>query len=122
MNGKILKGSICITDLLTYLKKGHSAFTKGKNEKLYANIVLFLNDQPDQYNNSLSMQLSSTQELKAKDLALNNGKPVYMGNAKYSKKDQPKPINQSDIKSALDGFDDDLPNFNNDDDIPEVFR
>ncbi len=117
MNGKILTGSICMSDLIIQLKKGHTAFTKGKNGKLYFNFTQFINDAPDQYGNDSSLLLNSKDQ-KSKEV---EGK-VYFGNAKYSKKDQPKPINQSDIKNALDGFDDDLPNFNNDDDIPEVFR
>lgn len=92
MNGKVLNGSICLTELVAQCKKGHSAFSKADNGKLYFNVALWLNDEPDKYGNHMSIQLSSKKESKDKD-----GK-VYIGNAKFSDKAGGAPIKPSDTK------------------------
>jgi hypothetical protein len=77
MANKPMHGSICMTDLSEAFKKNHSAFNKSeKNGKLYANIAVWMNDQPDQYGNVLSFQLNSKKD--APD------DKVYFGNAKMS--------------------------------------
>jgi hypothetical protein len=75
MANKPMHGSICLSDLGDAYKAGHSAFNKSeKNGKVYANIAVWMNDQPDQYGNILSFQLNSK-----KDAADDK---VYFGNAK----------------------------------------
>ena len=70
-----MHGSICMTDLSNAFKANHSAFNKSdKNGKLYANIAVWLNDEPDQYGNILSFQLNSKKD--APD------EKVYFGSAK----------------------------------------
>jgi hypothetical protein len=64
-----------MTDLSNAFKANHSAFNKSdKNGKLYANIAVWLNDEPDQYGNILSFQLNSKKD--APD------EKVYFGSAK----------------------------------------
>mgnify|MGYP000010409294 FL=1 len=72
----LLVGSICLTDLNEQAKKGHSAFSRGKNGKIYVNINLWVNETPDQYGNTISIQLNSKKEVRETE-----GK-IYIGNAK----------------------------------------
>lgn len=73
--GKPMHGSICLSDLSAAFKKNHSAFNKSqKNGKIYANIAVWMNDEPDEYGNILSFQLNSKKD--APD------DKVYFGNAK----------------------------------------
>ena len=70
-----MHGSICMTDLSNAFKANHSAFNKSdKNGKLYANIAVWLNDEPDQYGNILSFQLNSKKDA--------TDEKVYFGSAK----------------------------------------
>jgi hypothetical protein len=86
MSKKPMHGSICMTDLSNAFKAKHSAFNKSeKNGKLYANIAVWLNDEPDQYGNILSFQLNSKKD--APD------EKVYFGSAKLpvEKTNEPSP-------------------------------
>lgn len=70
-----MHGSICMTDLSKAFKDNHSAFNKSdRNGKLYANIAVWLNDEPDQYGNILSFQLNSKKDA--------SDEKVYFGSAK----------------------------------------
>jgi len=96
MANKPMHGSICLTDLGDAFKAGHSAFNKSeKNGKVYANIAVWMNDEPDQYGNILSFQLNSK-----KDAADDK---VYFGNAKLPDGAKAAPAQKSNAK------DDDLP-------------
>lgn len=88
-------GSICLTELIEQAKKGHSAFSKAQNGKVYVNMLTWMNDEPDKYGNTMSHQLSSSKELREKE-----GK-IYIGNSK--KLETNKPISTNDIKD--DSFD-----------------
>lgn len=77
MDNKILVGSLCLTDIVEKAKAGHSAFTKAKNGKIYFNILQWINDEADQYQNNSSYQLNSSKEKKDEE-----GK-CYIGNAKW---------------------------------------
>ncbi len=90
-------GSICLTDLIAKAKEKHSAFNKAKNDKIYANILLWKNEEPDKYGNTISIQLSSSKEMKDSE------SKFYIGNAKPNEKKEP--LTNSDI----DQIDDDLP-------------
>ena len=84
MANKPMHGSICMTDLSEAFKKNHSAFNKSeKNGKLYANIAVWMNDQPDQYGNILSFQLNSKKDA--------TDDKVYFGNAKLPDGGKPAP-------------------------------
>ena len=96
MANKPMHGSICLSDLGDAFKAGHSAFNKSeKNGKVYANIAVWMNDEPDQYGNILSFQLNSK-----KDAADDK---VYFGNAKLPDGGKAAPAQKSNAK------DDDLP-------------
>jgi hypothetical protein len=96
-------GSINITDLMDHLKEKHSAFVKGQNGKIYCNISVWLNEEPDQYDNIMSIKLSATKEAIEKDKE--QGK-IYIGNCKENEATT-KPINTNDSKqfdSIMDGL------------------
>lgn len=108
-------GSVCLTDLLEAAKKKHSAFSKGKNGKIYVNVTVWLNENLDKFGNIMSLQVNPQQG--------SSDDKFYIGNCKASK--GPKPVSDSDVS----GLDTDLgdiptygqaPNANNaaDDDLP----
>jgi hypothetical protein len=74
--GKMITGSICLTDLFAKAKEGHSAFSKAKNGKLYCNILVWENDTPDQYGNDFSIQLNPKKDASEAE------KKQYIGNMK----------------------------------------
>lgn len=98
---KLFSGSICLTDLIDAAKRQHSAFTKSQqNGKIYCNILLWENDDKDDYGNTHSMQLNSTKEKKEQE-----GK-IYIGRAKPVEKKEPAPISQNDAASISEVVDD----------------
>lgn len=98
---QLINGSICLTDLIAKAKESHSSFSKASNGKIYGNITIWVNDEPDQYGNTVSIQLNSTQEKREAE-----GK-VYVGNGKPAKKKDPEPVTASDASDLPD--DSDLP-------------
>ncbi len=98
---KLNSGSLCLTDLIEQAKKGHSAFTKAGNGKIYVNVLLWDNDELDKYGNKYSMQLNSTKEMKDTE-----GK-IYVGNFKPVEKKEPEPLKKTDLEDLP--LTDDLP-------------
>jgi hypothetical protein len=96
---QLFSGSICITDLMETMKLGHSSFSKAQNGKVYANILIWQNEEPDKFGNSMSLQLSSTKDMREKE------EKVYIGNAKVF--DNKKPVSQRDMPS--DDWDANIP-------------
>lgn len=85
----IYGGSICVTDLMDALQKGHSAFSKSaKNGKVYANIIEFVREAPDDYGQHVSIQLSSTKDKREMEKE-KFGKQNYVGNCKKLETNQP---------------------------------
>lgn len=80
-------GSICVTDIIEMANKKHSAFSKGDNGKIYANVNIWLNDNEDKFGNIMSAQLNPKKELREQD-----GQP-YIGNFKEA---EAKPITGND--------------------------
>lgn len=74
-------GSICLTDLIEQAKKKHSAFAKGKNGKIYANVTVWYNDNLDKFGNIMSIQINSIQG--------STDEKLYIGNCKLSKSSAP---------------------------------
>ena len=98
MENQLFYGSICLSDLLDLAKQKHSAFTKGQNGKIYANINVWLNAEKDKFGNIMSIQLNPTKERKDLD------KRPYVGNCKPS--EGPKPIQDKDTRELdLEGVD-----------------
>ena len=76
---KRMYGSICLSDLSAAYKAGHPGISKSeKNGKIYVNLTVWINDQPDQYGNDAGVQISQN-----KDYA---EKPIYIGNLKHAEK------------------------------------
>lgn len=91
---KFSTGSLCLTTLIEKAKEGHSAFSKSeKNGKIYFNVALWENDEPDEFGNNYSMQLNSKEEKQASE------PKTYIGNLKYQKKKE-VPIAENDIPSV----------------------
>ncbi len=89
---KPMHGSICLTDLGDAYKANHSAFNKSeKNGKVYANIAVWMNDEPDKYGNILSFQLNSKKDA--------TDEKVYFGNAKLPEATTAKPAETVKDKS-----------------------
>jgi len=81
--GKMLTGSIKLhkiekTKIVTTNKYGEPFMDGAK----YLNIVLWINDEPDQFGNNASIQVSQTKEERDQRI-----KPTYIGNLKEFKKD-----------------------------------
>lgn len=96
---QLFTGSICLSDLIEKAKGQHSAFTKANNGKIYTNLLIWQNDEPDKYGNTLSFQLNSSKEKKDSE-----GK-VYVGNGKKMEAKEPQPLSSSDIQN-LEPLDD----------------
>ena len=97
---RLFYGSICITDLMQHLKEKHSAFTKGRNGKIYVNINRWLNDEPDEYGHVISIKLAATKEAIEADPE--QGK-IYIGNCKESD-NVSKPVNDREAERTVEQF------------------
>ena len=78
---QLLYGSLCLSDINEHAKKGHKAFSRGKNGKIYFNVNVWINDEPDQYNNDASVQLNFKDAMKddqeyVGNLRISSGKPI----------------------------------------------
>jgi len=103
-DSKLFTGSVCVTDLLEQMKVPHSAFVKSQsNGKIYANILLWENGEPDKFGNTHSIQLNSVKDKKDTE-----GK-IYIGNAKPIEKKEPKPLTAAEAKTFIDEAPNDLP-------------
>lgn len=94
----ILKANICFSDV------PKTKLSKGKNNKLYGNIIITPLKEPDQFGNTCSVYMSQT-----KDERQNKEKRVFIGNATFIKEptlvdDQPE---QPYASSKPDNSDDD---------------
>ena len=69
-------------------KKPHSAFYTGKDGKKYLNIKIWVNDEPDQFGNYVSVQLNGKKEAEKYK--------VYLGNIKYFEQKEPEQFNKND--------------------------
>ena len=96
MENRLFLGSICLSELNEQARKGNPAFSKSANGKIYVNVNLWHNEEPDQYENVAQIQIA-----KPKD---SQEKTVYIGNFKLPKKKEPEPLTPLDIPE-----DDDLP-------------
>lgn len=82
MGKKLNYGSLCYTDIVAQAKKPHPAFSRAQNGKVYFNIDVWLNDEPDKLGNTISVSLSKK---KGDDI-----KSVTIGNLKTNDP-QPQP-------------------------------
>lgn len=94
---QLFGGSVCLTELIEQAKKGHSAFSKAQNGKVYFNILSWLNDKEDKFGNTMSHQLGSKKDMRDKE------EKIYIGNSK--KLESSQPIHSNDIDdSGLDNI------------------
>lgn len=89
---KLLSGSICLTDLIAYAKEQHSAFIKANNGKIYINLSIWLNSEPDKFDNDASIQLNSKKG--------SEDKKHYVGNAHYVT--PPETVTAADVENLGD--------------------
>lgn len=86
--GQSYYGSIDVTTLLKQANLPHSAFIRaGKENKAFAQITVWVNEEPDQYGNSVSIKLNS----KDAETAKLEG-AIYLGNLKKSEAKPPAPL------------------------------
>lgn len=100
MGKKLNYGSLCYTEIVAQAKNGHPAFSRAQNGKVYFNIDIWLNDEPDKLGNTISVSLAKK---KGEDV-----KSVTIGNLKANEP-QPQitpPLPTTENKSEDD---DDLP-------------
>ena len=97
---QLFTGSICLTDLIDMAKRQHSSFQKAQsNGKIYANIKIWLNDEPDKFGNSVGLQLNSTKEKKDTEATF------YIGNAKKVESAAPQAVTTNDVAALGDDLD-----------------
>lgn len=98
---------MCLDDIIAAAKAGHSAFSKGKtNGKIYFNVNVWKNDEPDQFDNTHGVTLSSTKEARESG---KEKKSIYIGNLKTPKAggaEEKVPLQEGD--KAIESIDDDL--------------
>lgn len=92
---KMITGSICLTDIIDKAKQGHSAFNKAQNGKVYCNILVWENDEPDKFNNNFSVQLNPKKDADESE------KKQYIGNMKFVATNATPP-GQGDLDVDLD--------------------
>jgi hypothetical protein len=96
MENKLFLGSICLSELNEKAKAGHPAFSKANNGKIYVNVNLWHNDEPDQYEKVAQLQLAKPKDSKEAT--------IYVGSFSLPKKKEPEAIVETDIPD-----DDDFP-------------
>jgi len=100
MGKKLNYGSLCYTEIVAQAKNSHPAFSRAQNGKVYFNIDVWLNDEPDKLGNTISVSLAKK---KGEDI-----KSVTIGNLKANEPQQqithPRPTTENKSED-----DDDLP-------------
>lgn len=99
MSAKFFTGSISVSKLLEEAKKPHSAFYTGKDDKKYLNVKIWVNEEPNQFGDHISIQFNGKKDAE-------NYK-VYLGNAKAVEQKEPAQFTEKDSQEIP--ADDDLP-------------
>jgi hypothetical protein len=101
MAGKLMTGSICLSDLNEQAKKAHSAFSRSdKNQKIYVNVKVWINDEADNYGNHASVQLNPKKDMETEN--------IYIGHLKNVERKEAEPLKQDEVAKEIP-IDDDLP-------------
>ena len=100
MGKKLNYGSLCYTEIVAQAKNGHPAFSRAQNGKVYFNIDVWLNDEPDKLGNTISVSLAKK---KGEDI-----KSVTIGNLK-SNEQAPQITPPKATTESKSEDDDDLP-------------
>lgn len=90
---KLMYGSLCLSEINELAKKGHGAFSKGKNGKIYFNVKMWINETPDMYGNDASVLVATPKDVEEPK--------QYIGNLKFSELKEPQPLepNSDEIPS-----------------------
>lgn len=80
--------SVCLNDLYAQSKAGHARISKNKNGNTYAQLTVWVNEQPDKFGNNVSVQLYDANAEK---------KVIYVGNGRTG-----DAVNNSTEKSETD--------------------
>lgn len=94
---QVINASIDVTTLGELINKGHSAFSRSqKNQRVYCNVTIWINDDADQFGNHASIQLNSSKDGAEKDRALlpAGKKNFYIGNGKKGNLGGAHPLEQ----------------------------
>ena len=101
MAGKLMTGSICLSELNEQAKKAHSAFSRSdKNQNIYVNVKVWINDEADRYGNHASVQLNPKKDMETEN--------IYIGHLKNIERKEPEPLKQDEVAKEIP-IDDDLP-------------
>lgn len=93
-------GSLCLTDLWDQAKAAHPAYTRAANGKVYANVTIWTNEEPDQYGQHIKIKLNPPKDSEAEKM--------YVGRAKIEKRKGAEQLSADDPFLQQLG-DDDLP-------------
>jgi hypothetical protein len=72
MGKKLNYGSLCYTEIVAQAKNGHPAFSRAQNGKVYFNIDIWLNDEPDKLGNTISVSLAKKKGEDVKSVTIGN--------------------------------------------------
>lgn len=97
-------GSMCFDKIVKAFRDGHSAFTKGKNGKIYFNFSEIVEQDPSlvKYDQETSFAFNSTKEKR--DEENKRGDDNFFGNAKKFIREQSEP--QEVAQEDKDAFSD----------------
>lgn len=72
---QLINASIDVSLLLDMINKAHTAANRStKNGKVYVNLSIWINDEPDKFGDHASIQLNSAKDGVAKDRLINPAK------------------------------------------------
>lgn len=100
-NGKFYTGSINLTELLDNAKKGHSAFVRAESGKIYVNVKMWVNDEPNKIGHHASIQLNPKKDAETEN--------IYIGNLKLQERKEPEQVTSTEMNKVVEDFEDDLP-------------
>ena len=90
---KMITGSLNLSKILEAAKNKHSAFTKSeKSGEIFFNILLWENDEKDQYGNDFSVQLNPKKDAHETEKKKYIGNLKRTGNAEVSVQPQDVPL------------------------------
>jgi hypothetical protein len=100
-NGKFYTGSINLSELLDNAKKGHSSFLRAESGKIYVNVKMWVNDEPNKIGHHASIKLNPKKDAETEN--------TYIGNFKLQEKKEPGQVTATEMNNVVQDFEDDLP-------------
>ncbi|WP_312306514.1 hypothetical protein [Chryseobacterium sp.] len=99
---QLFYGSINYDALLNAIKTGKVKTFKSTSGVRLVNINVWVNDQPDKFDNDASIQVQLKDEFRTE-------KGDYIGNLRKHIKNEPQAVDAEIVKDPFTGEDDDLP-------------